>query len=64
MGNSTNHIDENKLIIEFIKKNCPNLKGQELLDAADNFRQYIEICFDIYHRIAREEKKNNCIKFG
>lgn len=42
--------------IPFIRKRCPHLKGKELLEAEDLFRQHLRICMDIYYRLEKEER--------
>lgn len=42
--------------IPFIRKRCPHLKGDELLEAEERFRQHLRICMDIYYRIEKEER--------
>lgn len=51
-------IDYNKEI-PFIRRRCPHLKGQELLDAEERFRDYVRICLDIYDRIKEQRRMKN-----
>lgn len=43
--------------IPFIRKRCPHLKGKELLEAEELFRQHLRICMKIYYRLEEEEKR-------
>jgi hypothetical protein len=50
-------VDYNKEI-PFIRRRCPHLKGDELLEAEERFRTYVKICLGIYARLEAEERRN------
>lgn len=43
--------------IKFIRKRCPHLKGKELLEAEERFRDYLRIVLEIHDRLEREKKE-------
>lgn len=43
--------------IPFIRRRCPNLKGKELEEAEERFRQYVKLCLKIYRRLEEERRK-------
>ena len=45
--------------IPFIRRRCPHLKGQDLLDAEERFREYAKICLRIYYRLKAEKRTNS-----
>lgn len=50
--------------IPLIRKRCPHLKGKELLEAEELFRQHLRICMRIYYRLEEEEKQRNIKEAG
>lgn len=50
--------------IPFIRKRCPHLKGKELLEAEELFRQHLRICMRIYYRLEEEENQRKLEEAG
>lgn len=45
--------------IPFIRRRCPHLKGQELLNAEERFRQYVKLCLRMYRRLENERRQKS-----
>lgn len=48
--------------IPFIRKRCPHLKGKELLEAEELFREHLRMCMKIYYRLEEEERNRKKAK--
>ena len=57
-GMKKRNVDYSKEI-PFIRRRCPHLKGKELEEAEERFRQYVELCLKIYRRLEKEKNSDD-----
>lgn len=48
--------------IPFIRKRCPHLNEQELIEAEELFREYIQLCLEIYEEREIMQKNGGLTK--